>query len=104
MILYNVTAIVDESIHEDWKVWMQESMLKEVMDSGCFVSYRVLKVLDSPNEGLTYCVQYVAESVEDIERYQSQHARNASVSPGHFQNKFITFSSLMEYVNPNELY
>jgi hypothetical protein len=62
MLLYNVTLIIEEDIAAEWLKWMKEIHIPEVMETGKFVSNRLLKVLDSPNEGVTYCAQYVAET------------------------------------------
>ncbi|WP_122876646.1 DUF4286 family protein, partial [Pseudomonas viridiflava] len=70
MLLYNVTLILEESAADEWLQWMQETHIPEVMATGMFVSNRLLKVLDSPNEGVTYCTQYVAESMENYDQYQ----------------------------------
>ena len=55
MLLYNVTVIVEDDAEQAWFEWMQETHIPEVMSTGKFVSNRLLKLLDSPNEGAT-CV------------------------------------------------
>ena len=64
MLLYNVTLIIEEVSAAAWLQWMQEKHVPEVMATGLFVSNRLLKVVDSPNEGVTYCAQYVVQSIE----------------------------------------
>lgn len=99
MILYNVTIILEEEIHEAWLNWLKQEYLVQVMDTGCFVSYRVLKVLDSPNEGLTYCIQYIADSNEKYREYLSSYENNQmNHVPNQFLNKFVVFTTLMEYI------
>jgi hypothetical protein len=100
MILYNVTAILDEEIQTDWLHWMKQQHIPEVMDTACFVSYRVLKVLDSPNEGVTYCIQYIADNIEDYNRYLMNFAPALRASfPERFSNKFVIYRTLMEFVD-----
>lgn len=100
MILYNVTAIVDESIQLEWKSWMQETYIPEVMGTGFFVSQRMLRVLDSPNEGVTFCVQFIAESVQKFRDFEKQYGVHfAQLHPVEFQNKFVFFPTLMEFVD-----
>ena len=100
MLLYNVTLIVDESIAEDWLLWMQEEHIPKVMATGKFVSNRLLKVVDSPNEGVTYCAQYVAENIGEYQEYQNvyapalQHELNEK-----FKEQFVAFRTLMEYLD-----
>lgn len=83
----------------DWLKWLRNEHLKEMMDTGLFISYRVLKVLDSPNEGLTYCVQYIADSVEKHNEYLKIHPNQLQSNvPSEFLNKFVVFSTLMEFI------
>ena len=97
MIIYNVTVILDEDIHGEWLQWMQIGHLQDVMDTKCFISNRILKVLDSPNEGVTYCVQYIAETIENYREYQSKFAPALQAAfPKHFANKFVIYRTIME--------
>ena len=99
MILYNVSIILDEEIHESWLKWLKNEHLKEMMSIGFFISYRVLKVLDSPNEGLTYCIQYIADSIEKYYEYIQNHANQLQNNvPAQFLNKFVVFSTVMEFI------
>ncbi len=100
MILYNVTIILEADAEQEWLKWMKEEHVPEVMATNCFVSNRMLKVLDSPNEGVTYCMQYVAESKGAYEQYQSNFAPALQAAAlKRFENKFVAFRSLMEYIN-----
>lgn len=99
MLLYNVTLIIEDASEEAWLQWMQEEHIPGVMATGMFVSNRLLKVIDSPNEGVTYCVQYVAQSLENYETYQQQFAPALQEDLNNrFSNKFVAFRTLMEYV------
>lgn len=78
---------------------MQEEHIPEVMKTGKFVSYRLLKVLDSPNEGVTYCAQYVAENMADYLEYQEKFASEIQADAIHlFENQVVAFRTLMEYI------
>ncbi len=99
MLLYNVTIIIEEASANEWLKWMQEIHLPEVMATGKFVSNRLLKVLDSPNEGVTYCAQYVAETQADYDDYQLNFAPALQADlQQKFENKFVAFRTLMEFV------
>ncbi len=100
MILYNVTTILEEDVHEKWLTWMVNTHIPQVMATGKFVSNRVLKVLDSPNEGITYCSQYIAENLADFEDYKQNYAPALQADLAEkFEGKFVAFRSLMEYIN-----
>lgn len=99
MLLYNVTFIIEDSSAEIWLQWMQEVHIPEVLATGLFVSNRLLKVIDSPNEGVTYCSQYVAQSMDDYNTYQDQFAPALQEDLNtRFKDKFVAFRTLMEYI------
>jgi hypothetical protein len=99
MILYNITVIIDESISDQWLDWIQNDHLPEIMATELFESFRLLKVLDSPNEGVTYCIQLIVENEEKYGRYlrkfepqfRSQHINK-------FGNSLVIFPSAMEFI------
>jgi len=99
MLLYNVTLILEESAADEWLQWMQETHIPAVMATGKFVSNRLLKVVDSPNEGVTYCAQYVAENVNEYNDYQQNFAPALQADlQQKFENRFVAFRTLMEYI------
>jgi hypothetical protein len=100
MIIYNETIIVDESIHQQWLSWMKSEHIPKVMKTGYFNSYKILNVLDSPNEGVTYCVQYLTDSREKYNQFNTHHF--LSLQAAHqqkFENQFVLFNTLMQSVN-----
>ena len=100
MILYNVTIILEEDIHEEWLNWMRLKHIPQVMGTGCFASNRMLKVLESPNEGVTYCIQYVADSMKQYHEYQEKFTEALQADyPQEFTNKFVSFRTVMEFIN-----
>ncbi len=99
MFLYNVTIIIEDAVANEWLQYMNEFHIPQVMATGKFVSNRLLKIIDSPNEGVTYCVQYVIESLADYEDYQQNHAPMLQADlQQNFENKFVAFRSLMEFI------
>ncbi len=99
MFLYNVTLILEDAAAEEWLQWMQDVHIPEVMSTGMFVSNRLLKVVDSPNEGVTYCAQYVAETLEQYNKYQEEFAPALQAELNEkYKNRFVAYRSLMEFV------
>ena len=75
MLIYNVTAKVDWSIHDDWVRWMLNEHLPELVSTGCFINAKLLRLLETDEEdGPTYAAQYFAENKEDYDRYINEHA------------------------------
>ena len=100
MILYNVTIILENEVQIEWLNWMQSKQIPALMGTGCFVSNRLLKVLDSPNEGVTYCVQFVSDSIQKLnefkEKYEGLLEANTPIA---FNNKLVTFPTVMEFID-----
>ena len=100
MLLYNITIILEESAAAEWLTWMQTVHLPAMMNTGKFVSNRLLKVVDSPNEGVTYCLQFVLDNQADYEHYKVEHAPAMQEELNtRFKDRHVSFQTLMEYVD-----
>ena len=100
MIILNETIIIDDRINAEWLNWMKAVHIPAVMATGYFTAYQVLTVLSSPNEGITYCVQYTADNMEQYNAYNEKYA--AYLKNNHFkqfENKFVQFESIMQLVD-----
>jgi len=99
MIVYNETVIVDEAIHRQWLSWMQQEYIPRVMATGHFNRHTILNVLDSPNEGVTYCVQYFANTRQDYNKFMAGHLPQLqALHLQKFENQFVMFNTLMQTV------
>jgi hypothetical protein len=100
MLLYNATLIIEEASAEAWMQWMQGEYLPDLMETGLFISKRLLKVVDSPNEGLTYCVQFIAETQDACDIYQNEYApafiERMNIM---FKDKYVSFNTIMEFID-----
>lgn len=76
MIIYNVTINIEEDIEQEWYDWMTKIHIPQVMDTGFFESYRLYKIISSPidDDGISYCVQYFCNNLEDYETYHNEYA------------------------------
>ena len=73
MYLHNVTSIVEDDTVQGWLKWMNQIPIPQIMETQKFVSFRLLKVIDLPNEGQTFCVQYVVKHITDYQAYQKKN-------------------------------
>lgn len=100
MLLYNVTIIIEEESANEFLTWIEKEHIPAVMGTGKFISHRLLKVVDSPNEGVTYCTQFIAENRAAYDEYLSENSTALQSSlPPQFENKFVIFPTLMEFVS-----
>lgn len=74
-IIYNVTLHVAHSVHDAWLLWMKQKHILNVMSSGCFSEYRILRLLQTDETaGITYAMQYTAQNMDMYNRYINNFA------------------------------
>lgn len=101
MIIYNVTIKVEYSIAEEWLSWLKKEHISDIIATGCFTHATILHLLEADDtEGITYAVQYHAESIALYNRYIENFSeimrKKATVKWG---DKFIAFRSVMQVVH-----
>lgn len=75
MFVYNVTSRVEAAIAEPWLSWMRTEHIPQVLATGLFTGYRMLRLLDNDEtEGYTYAVQYEVKTREAYARYLETYA------------------------------
>jgi Domain of unknown function (DUF4286) len=99
MIVYNETLIVEADIYHEWLEYMKQIHIPAVMATGYFNSYKILNVIDSPNEGVTTCIQYNTDSEEKFAQFYNQHLHSLHTTHNQqFENKFVLYNTLMETI------
>ena len=101
MILYNVTVNIDADVEEEWIEWMKTTHIPEVMETGFFREYRMLRMLsESPDEtGKTYAIQYIADNLGQLETYLNTAApklQKATII--RYGTKLASFRTVLEEV------
>lgn len=101
MIIYNVTIKVAHSIADDWLVWLKEEHIPDIIKTGCFTEARILQLLEVEEaDGLTYAVQYYAESKALYNRYIKEYsAEMRKKGTEKWGDKFVAFRSVMQIVH-----
>ncbi|MCF6297056.1 MAG: DUF4286 family protein [Flavobacteriaceae bacterium] len=101
MYIYNITTNVDESIHDAWFKWMEETHILNVLAAGKFSKALMTQVLVREEMGgFTYSVQYTIESKEKLEKYlleKEQELQNEGFKL--FGDKHGSFSTVMKIVD-----
>ena len=99
MYIYNVTINIDDSVHDEWLIWM-ETHIPDVLNTGKFISAKFTEVLvDEEMGGKTYSVQYTANSKEDIEAYYTENADELRVEAlKKFGDKMLAFRTELKLI------
>ena len=99
MIVYNVTVLLAQSVEQQWLNWLKPNYIDQVMQTGFFDSWSLLQVNDSPNEGLTYCLQFITEEISSLQAYRNLYEESiAATHQQEFKNQLVTFSSTMQSI------
>jgi hypothetical protein len=100
MIIYNVTIKVETQIADAWLQWLLNEHIPYVMQTNCFVDYKVVRLLEvDDSEGPTFAVQYYAQSKADYNRYiEIQASKMRKISFEKWGESFVAFRSVMEVV------
>lgn len=97
MIIYNVTINIDDDVHDEWVQWMNDEHIPAVMSCGLFTNARMCRLLVDEESGITYAVQYTAESMNDYEKYRDNFAPALQAETmKKFKDKFVAFRTLLE--------
>jgi hypothetical protein len=97
MIILNETIIVEDQTQAACLQWLKSDYLPTVKNSGLFSQVQVLTLLNSPNPGVTYCLQYTTDSNSKIELFKQSVGQQIKAELfKKFENKFVLFDSVMQ--------
>ena len=100
MIIYNETFILEDTVEQEWLAWIKTVQVPAIMATGCFASHQILTIMDSPNDGITYCVQYMADTLEQFQEYYRDHLfKFQDAHQENFADRFVLFNTVMKTVD-----
>ena len=100
MMIYNETFNIDDTIHQEWREWVQE-YIPEVLGTGLFSKLVFSKVLITEEMGgTTYSLQYYTRSEAALKAYQ-KHIYNQLQSEAvkRFGDKMLAFRTELELID-----
>lgn len=101
MIIFNITVIVEDTVHDDFFHFLHNEYVPTVQNSEKFQEVKTYRLTEPVNEGITYCVQCFAKSREELDNFRDQKFIELSQALlQKFPDKAIFFTSVLEYSNP----
>lgn len=96
MFLYNISVIAEQDTGES----ARKMILKHVHTAAAAgISVSLLELLNSPHEGITYCVQLHADDMESITLLQQKLLNPLQDEANRLHpGKVLFFDSLMKYL------
>jgi hypothetical protein len=101
MIIYNITTLVSWPVHDDWKQWLLNELIPELMATQLFSNYQVVRLMEvNEDEGPTYALQMYLNNADDFNTYRDKHLpsflNKEKIAWGDYAT---SFASLMEVIN-----
>ncbi|MEL6304617.1 MAG: DUF4286 family protein [Bacteroidota bacterium] len=101
MLIYNVTINIDDTVHDEWLLWMKDKHIPDMLATGKFSHAKMTKVLvEEELGGTTYSVQYTTKDRNTLDRYYQENAellRQDALK--RFADKFVAFRTELEIVS-----
>lgn len=99
-IIYNVTINIEDSVHNQWLMWMKEKHIPDMLATKKFSTAKMCKVLvDEEMGGTTYSIQYTVKDMETLQRYYKEDANQMRAEGTKlFANKFVAFRTELEII------
>lgn len=99
-IVYSVTVKPDLDIEREYVDWLKKEHIQEVINTGCFDSFRFYKVLaEDETHGSSYNIQYVTTEMSRYFDYINDHAPiMRSKGKDRFGEKFHAFRTLLKKI------
>lgn len=99
MYIYNVTVNIQEDVQDEWVEWMKTEHIPDMLKTGKFVKALMTRVMvNEEMGGVTYSVQYTAESKQMLERYYEEDAKILRGKSAIFEGKFVAFRTELEVI------
>ena len=100
MIIYNVTINIEESVHDSWLNWMQQSHIPDMLATGKFSKALMSRVMvEEEMGGMTYSMQYTTDSAQTLQSYYDEDADRLRAQSKPFEGKFVAFRTELEIIS-----
>ncbi|MEM9078548.1 MAG: DUF4286 family protein [Bacteroidota bacterium] len=101
MLIYNVTINIDDSVHDDWLLWMRDKHIPDMLATGKFSHAKMTKILvEEEMGGTSYSVQYTTKDRTTLEAYYKEDAeRMRGDGLKRFADKFVAFRTELEVIS-----
>jgi len=99
MYIYNETINIEESVHDQWLIWMKQEYIPAMLATGKFLKALMTRVIvEQEVEGITYSVQYTTDSRETLQKYYRENSEKIRSQNNPFQGKFVAFRTELEVI------
>ena len=99
MMVYTVTVEVDPTIEDEFIQWLTPHV-SDVVNTGCFTSATIERIIDPPFAAITIQARYLFETLKDFKRYEAEFAEALRGDAGErFKDKVKISRMISDHVN-----
>jgi hypothetical protein len=96
MLVYTITVNVEQSVTDQWLLWMKENFLGAMLATGFFQRYNAFKVLHD-SDGDTYTFQFFCSDILQFEQFSEPHKGIILQSlMNSYPGKVVYFNTMLE--------
>lgn len=97
MILYNITYNIEKDIEADWLNWMKVVHIPKMLNTGYFSSVKLFRLLNIEDEGSTFSLQLMSNTIEQIQEFLDKSAHTlANEHNLRYKNKHVAFQTVLQ--------
>ncbi len=97
MFIYSITYSIDTDIESDWLSWMKILHLPKIMATGYFEDYRIYRLLNVKDEGVTYTIQFFSTTLDKIQSFLEKDATLLAEEHNHrYRHKHVAFRTVLQ--------
>jgi len=97
MILYNITYNIDKKVEKEWLNWMKSTHIPKIKTTGLFKSVKLYRLLNVPDEGVTYSVQFFAQNLDLFQEYIEKSAPiHAAELNARYKDLHVAFQTVLQ--------
>lgn len=75
MVIYSVTIFIDKERSADWRQWMSETHIPQVMATGYFTKFSLRRICEPQYPGRdAFSIEYTCETLQQCIDYQERAA------------------------------
>lgn len=99
MLILNITLLISPEAHVPLSHWVKHQFMPQVPRHPGAVAPRFLRVIDSPNQEETYCIQVSFPDAEQLQAFkENEYLLLHKKLKKDFTEKVLTLESTMESI------
>ena len=98
MVICNTTISIDNSVVEEWTIWMKATYIPLLMNTGSFIDVRLFKVLNNQDQGgSSFALMMMSRDMQTYTDFEAKHARKLDqLHNVKYGSKFVSFRTMLE--------